>query len=152
MERLIICKKCGGDLAYENTFENNFKTTNCMGCGFSSNSMLSNGSDYQNQYEETLPELYKDLKFIDLDNKAWYPIVLNYPNKGMLFAEGTSDQNWGWTALLATKIEDNEKEKFKKPGVENEYFEYKMDAKTKRHFHKSDYISGVAYLGLFKEE
>lgn len=155
MERLIICKKCGGELCYE-TFgyqpDESLKVWNCMGCGFTSNSYLKEGSDLQKQQEETLPELYKDLKFVDLNQNVWYPLVLNFPDKGMIFANGVSKNNWGWSAMLVTKVLEEEKSKFKKPGTKDEYYEYKMDQKTLKNFDKNDFISAAGYIGIFKEE
>lgn len=145
-DKITICKKCGGPLCYESHHENNIKSWMCLNCGFQTISLLKKGSDLQSQQEETLPELYKDLAFIDVDDRVWYPCVLNYPEKGIIFAEGTSKNNWHWTAMLATKVLEEEKHKFKKPNTDDEYFEYKMDNKTKKPF--LNFIEAVTYIGI----
>lgn len=150
-DKIVICLKCGGPMCYEIQHEN-VKSWMCMGCGFQTNSFLKEGSDFQIQQEETLPELYKDLKYVDLENKAWYPIVLNFPERGMVFADGASKNSWGWTSILATKILEEEKKNYKKPGTKDQYYEYKMDNKTKKHFESNDFISAAAHIKLFEDE
>lgn len=150
-DKLVTCLKCGGSMCYEMEYEN-IKSYMCMGCGFQTNTLLKEGSDFQRQQEETLPELYKDLKYVDLENKAWYPIVLNFPERGMVFADGTSKKNWGWTSMKATKVLAEEKQNYKKPGTKNQYYDYKMDSKTKQKYESNDFISAAGYIGLFKEE
>lgn len=148
-DKLVICRKCGGNACYESKVED-IISWSCMGCGFSSHTLLSEGSDYQQQHESTLPQLYLDLKFIDIENRAWYPITLNFPENGILFANGSSIQDWRWTAMLAIKIKDEEKSKFKKPGTIDEYFTHKMDATTVKHFGANDFMDGAEYTGVFK--
>lgn len=150
-DKLVICKKCGGPMCYESLHENNIKSWMCLNCGFQTLSLLKNNSDYHIQYEKTLPELYKDLKYIDINENVWYPITLNFPERGIVFADGTSKDNWGWTAMLATEVLDEEKERYKKPGLENEYFTFKMDSKTKKIFTKDNYVAAVNYIGLFEK-
>jgi hypothetical protein len=41
----------------------------CMGCGFTSNTTITDSNVAQ--MEETLPELYKALKYKDTDGKYW---------------------------------------------------------------------------------
>src|SRR5258706_13959569 len=98
-DKIVICLKCGGPLSYESQF-GNIKSWMCLGCGFQSTSMLKKDSDFQKQQHEILPELYKDLSFTDIENKVWYPCTLNSPNQGMVFADGTSKNDWKWTAML----------------------------------------------------
>lgn len=149
-DKLSLCLKCGGGLCYESQFET-VKSWMCIGCGYQTVSLMKKGSDFQKQQEQTLPELYKDLAFTDIENKVWYPVVLNCPNQGMVFADGPSVKDWKWTAILATKVLESEKENYKKLST-GEYYEYKMDSKTKKGFDRNDFISAAGYLGLFKNE
>lgn len=139
--------RCGGNACYE-TKVARLTSWMCLGCGFTSNNQLKHESQYQKEYEDTLPELYKDLKYLDDENKIWYPCVLNHPQKGMVFAEGTDVKNWGWTGILATEVKEEEKEKFKKPNSDD-YFTHKMDAKTTKRF--TDFMEAADYIGIFEE-
>lgn len=149
IDKLVTCHRCGGNCCYE-TRAARYVIWNCVGCGFTSNNQLKQGSKEEQKYEESMPELYKDLKFVDDENKVWYPCVLNFPKKGMVFAQGTDVKNWGWTGMLATEVKEEEKEKFAKPGIENEYFTHKMDPKTSKLF--KDFMSAAEYIGVFGEK
>ena len=54
--------------------------------------------------EEVMPELYKDLRFIDYKNQVWYPTVVNIEDKGTVFINGTTKENWGWAAVKAVPV------------------------------------------------
>ncbi len=150
-DKLVTCLHCGGNCCYETEFKR-FKSWMCIGCGFQTNSNL-NESQYIISYEETLPELHKDLRYSDLNNRYWYPATINFPQKGIIFANGTDKDNWKWTAMLATEVQEEEKEKFKKPDVENEYFTHKMDAKTAKHFERNKgFMEAMDYIGMFQNQ
>jgi hypothetical protein len=123
----------------------------CLGCGFQTNTNL-NDPEYIQLYEESLPDLYKDLRFMDLNDRMWYPTTLNFPQKGIVFANGASKDQWQWSAMLATEVLDEEKEKFKKPGVED-YFTHKMDPKTMKFFEKDKgFMEACDYIGVFENQ
>lgn len=147
-DSLILCLRCGGDAAYQ-TYHGTVKACSCLGCGFSTMSTLEEGSEYQKKYEESLPELYKDLKFIDIENKAWYPSTINNEKMGMIFLDGTSKNSYFWTAMKVTEVKDEEKDKFKKPGIEGEYFTHKVDISTKKSFGQKGFMDAMEYVGLF---
>lgn len=150
-DKLVTCLKCGGNACYETEIKR-FKSWLCLGCGFQTNTNLKDPQNVQ-EFEETLPELYKDLKFFDLNDRAWYPATINFPQKGIIFANGTSKDDWKWTAMLATEIKEEEKEKFKKPDVENEYFTHKMDPKTAKHYEKNKgFMEAMEYIGMFQNQ
>ena len=84
-ETLIICNHCGGNACSEISNEQ-ITIWNCFGCGFTSNSTLT--EEKVIEIEKTLPELYKDLKFIDTSGYIWYPLSVMMDDKAMIFAEG----------------------------------------------------------------
>ena len=86
-ESLIICPKCGSNACHEASNEK-FTMWSCFGCGFTSNSTMTD--EHAPKAEETLPELYKALKFKDEKGYHWYPIALTFDDKSMVFAEGRS--------------------------------------------------------------
>lgn len=127
-ESLIECKKCKGNACSEIS---NGKLTvwTCFGCGFATNSSLT--PSIIDQIEQTLPELYKDLRFIDDDGKYWYPLAVTMENKSMLFAEGKTIENWKWSAV---KSKDG-----------------KTDMTTKKEFEQNDFLEALDYIQYFQQ-
>jgi hypothetical protein len=88
-----------------------------------------------------MPELYKDIKFIDTNKQVWYPTVLNVSDKGTVFVNGTDKDNWGWAGIKAVETTDEEKIKLK--GAP-----YKSDPKTLKTFDRKSFDEACAYIGL----
>jgi hypothetical protein len=102
----------------------------CMGCGFTSNTTIND--ENIKQMEETLPELYKALRYKDTDGKYWYPNSVMLDNKSMVFAEGTTAEDWKWSAVQS------------KDG--------KADMSTKKEFEERDFMEGLDYIGYFNQK
>ena len=125
-ESLIVCPRCNSNACSE---VSNDKLTvwNCFGCGFTSNSTMTDENIAVT--EETLPELYKALKF--KEEYTWYPTTVILESKAMVFAEGTSTDNWKWTAVQS---------KNNKP-----------DMTTKKEFIERDFMDALEYIGYFNK-
>ena len=128
-ESLIICPRCGSNACHEASNEK-FTMWSCFGCGFTSNSTMTD--EHAPTAEETLPELYKALKFKDEKGYHWYPIALTFDNKSMVFAEGTSTTDWKWSAVQA------------KDG--------KTDMTTKKEFEEREFMEALDYVGYFNQK
>lgn len=139
-DKLVICAYCGSDACYEHEAEK-IKVWNCMGCGFTSNELLIEGSQLVIETEEVMPELYKDIKFIDANKQVWYPTVLNISDKGTVFANGTDKDNWGWAGIKVIETTDEEKTKLK--GAT-----HKSDPKTLKMFGKDQFDEACHYVDL----
>ena len=127
-EKLIDCPRCSSNACAEVSNEN-IIIKHCFGCGYTSNSTLT-GPNIP-QIEETLPELYKDLRFIDKDNFYWYPSMVMLEDKSMVFAEGTSTSDWKWSAIKSK--------------------EGKVDMSSKIEFEERDYLEALDYIGYFNQ-
>jgi hypothetical protein len=112
--------------------------------------MIEGEFDFET-YEETLPELYKDLKRVDDKKRVWYPTTINIQDKGTVFANGTSKDNWLWAGVLAVEVTAEEQGKFKIPGTK-EFYTHKTDIKTLKNFSQEDFIEALDYISFFKEE
>ena len=125
-EKLIDCPRCESNACSEISNE---KVTIwiCMGCGFTSNNTIIESN--LEQMEATLPELYKALKFKDDRGKYWYPNSVMLDDKSMVFAEGTSVDDWQWSAVQS------------KDG--------KADMTTKKEFAERDFMDALEYIGYF---
>ena len=68
-DSLEICPRtdcCGSDACYVTELSPKIKNYFCFGCGFTTNDLMIHGEFDFSQYEETLPEIYKDLKVGDV--------------------------------------------------------------------------------------
>jgi len=139
-DRLVVCPHCGSDACYEHK-QQGILIWSCMNCGFTSNELMIEGSELVIQTEEVMPELYKDIKFIDDKKQVWYPTVINIQDKGTVFINGTTKDNWGWAGIKAVETTDEEKEKLK--GAT-----HKSDSKTLKTFTKDQFDEACHYIGL----
>lgn len=152
MDKLVVCKHCGGDACYETTMhDGESKAWMCYGCGFSTNSLFTEGSKIIEKANETAPELYKDLAFVDEDKLVWHPTTVNMPEKGMVFLDGTSKDEYRWAGVLATDVKEDEKEKFPIPNQPGQFYTKKMDMTTIKYFDKKDFMEGLEYIGVFEK-
>jgi hypothetical protein len=152
MDNLIICDRCGSDACYVDEVNQDIKTHFCYGCGFQTNTLMVDGSDFLNEQMEVLPELYKDLMVKDDKGKVWMPSATNIPHQGMIFANGPSADEWGWSAVKAVPVKENEKEKYPIPGKKGQYYEWRMDMSTIKNFPERAYIDALTYIGVLPED
>ena len=142
-EQLINCPRCESNACSEMS-NDNIMVWQCMGCGFTSNSYLT--EEHSSKYKELLPELYKALEFIDSNKKYWYPTSVVMENKSMLFAEGTSTEDWKWAAVKSKHIPEAERFKFKGEPT------HRADMTTKKEFGQGDFIDALDYVGYFNPQ
>lgn len=152
MDDLKICDRCGSDACYIQEVNENVKNYQCYGCGFITNSLLKEGSQFFDEQMELLPNLYKELMGEDENGKIWMPSTVNMPTKGMIFANGKNASNWKWAAVLAVPVSEEEKEKYPITGKKDEYYEWRMDMENMKEFPETDYIEALDYIGIFNSE
>lgn len=148
MDNLTTCNRCSSDACYVQEVNQDVKLHFCYGCGFQANTAMKRDSEFLQQQMEVLPELYKELMGEDENGTIWMPSVVNIPDKGMVFADGTNGQNWAWAAVKATLMSEEEKTKFKEKGKE---YDYKMDMTTLQHFSERDFMDALSYIGVLPE-
>ena len=148
MDNLTTCERCGSDACYVQEVNQDVKLYFCYGCGFQANTAMKRDSEFLQQQMEVLPELYKELMGEDDNGTIWMPSVVNLPDKGMVFADGTNSQNWNWAAVKATLMSEEEKTKFKGKGKE---YDYKMDMTTLTHFPENEFMEALTYIGVLPE-
>jgi hypothetical protein len=151
MDNLINCSRCGSDACYVEEVNQDIKTYFCYGCGFQTNSIMKEGETFFEEQANILPELYKDLFFKDEDDKIWMASSVNLPQQGMIFANGPSKTDWGWAAVKAIKVTEEEKTKYPIPNKKGEYYEWRMDMTTLKMFPERDYIEALSYIGVLPE-
>lgn len=145
-DKMSICPKCGCDGCYVTPINETKNNYFCWGCGFQTNDLMVEGEFDFGQYEETMPELYKDVKYVDSEKRVWYPISINLPDKGTVFLSGKSIEEIEWSAIKVVPLTEEEK---KQPKYKN--LKYKSDAKSLKHF-GDDFIEACDYMGMFDKE
>lgn len=143
-DKLSVCPRCGGNANYEQVVSEEVTTHFCFGCGFSSSTMMKKDSKLVYDTLQSSPELYKDLMYVDSEDKVWFPSTVTVPNKGMVFADGTSKFDWRWTAVKSIEIPKEELSKFPKGQTT------KMDMKNLSHFEKEDFMEALSSINFFE--
>ena len=144
-DTIIDCPKSGGDLCYK--VEINKEITNylSLSCGYWTNTLMKEGSEFYEEQLITLPELYKDISWKDPETELiWIPNTINIPELGMVFANGASADEWSWAAVKAVQLEEGDEAK-----VEGQT--HKMDMTTMKTFVERDYMEALSYIGVLPE-
>tara|TARA_A100000164_G_C21755399_1_gene699036 strand:+ start:525 stop:968 length:444 start_codon:yes stop_codon:yes gene_type:complete len=144
-DEIINCPKSGGDLCYKVEISKDITNFLSLSCGFWTNTLMKEGSEFYNEQLITLPELYKDLAWEDPEtNLIWIPNTINLPESGMVFANGASKNEWSWAGVKAIKLEEGDEAK-----VEGQT--HKMDMSTLKSFPERDYMEALSYIGVLPE-
>ena len=80
-----------------------------------------------------------------LDEKTkliWLPHSINDENQGMVYASGTSAEEWQWAAVKMKPVEEDPD----KPT--DSKVKFKADMKTIAYFAERDYMDALSYIGL----
>ena len=113
---------------------------------------MKDGDVFYERQLEILPELYKDLLNKDDDGHIWMPSTVNIPTQGMIFANGPALSDWGWAAVKAVPVLEEEKEKYPILGKEGQYYEWRMDMTTLQMFPERDFIEALVYIDVLPED
>jgi hypothetical protein len=144
-DEIIDCPKSGGNLCYKIEVSKDITNYFSLSCGFWTNSLMTSNSDFYKDQMDLLPELYKDLAWLD-DNTGliWLPNHTNVQDLGMVFADGTGIDEWAWAAVKAIPLGKDDKKL-------TETQTHKMDMKNIKHFKERDYIDALSYIGALPE-
>lgn len=145
-DQLVECNRCGGNACYEQHISEKASTWLCMGCGFTTSTMMLKDSNLVKDLMETSPELYKDLLYEDKNNRVWAPSTLTLPGKGMAFIDGTSKEDWKWKAVKAIEITEEDRKGKQYPADQK----YRMDMTNAQLFEQRDYMSALEAIGFFE--
>lgn len=145
-DNLGICPRCGSDACYHTDLGANYKVSMCYGCGFTTNTLMTNESEFLEEQLEVLPEIYKDLVYEDEKGYHWMPSTINSQEQGMVYIDGTSVDDWKWAACKAIPLTEEELPKFP------EGSSHKMDMSTVKRFDERDFMEALDYIGVFQTE
>tara|TARA_Y100000768_G_scaffold93203_1_gene67344 strand:+ start:4176 stop:4619 length:444 start_codon:yes stop_codon:yes gene_type:complete len=144
-DTIIDCPKSGGDLCYKVEVNKEITSFLSLSCGYWTNTLMKEGSEFYDEQLITLPELYKDISWKDPETELiWIPNTINIPELGMVFANGASADEWSWAAVKAVELEEGDEAK-----VEGQT--HKMDMSTMKTFVERDYMEALSYIGVLPE-
>ena len=142
-DEIINCPKSGGDLCYKLRVTDEITNYFSLSCGFWTNSLMTPGSDFFEEQIEMLPELYKDLSWVDeKTGLIWLPTTINEEQLGMVFANGQNSSTWNWAAVKVRPLNDDELKE-----VDNK-ITHKPDMSTMQTFAERDFMEALSYIGL----
>lgn len=139
---MINCTRCSSEGAtYKQEYPNGNVVEQCFQCGYVHNSAMTVGSKLLEEQMEILPEIYKLLISEDEDGKVWIPSFTNTEGKGMVYANGTSRDNWWWEAVKYKKL--------KVPEVKNhQKIVEKINPKSMKQFNEMEYLDALEYIKI----
>ena len=141
-DEIIECPKSGGDLCYKIEVSADITQYMSLSCGFMTNTLMKAGTDFYNEQMVLLPELYKDLAWLDVDTELiWLPNNINVPELGMVYASGANIEEWKWAAVKAKELDEEVTNK------DGSISSYKPDMSTVKYFEERDYIDALSYIG-----
>lgn len=143
----------GSNACYEQAIEQDGQqvtTWMCFGSGFTSSTLMTEGSPALEAALSTAPELYKAIMHKDKDGKVWLPATITLPDMGMVFVDGSTKEDWKWAAVQSVPLtdEDRKAEVNGKP-------KYPASATTKpdmaniKHFDQRDFMDALEVIGFF---
>lgn len=138
------CGRCNSRLCYTSSVNKDVTTYLCLSCGFTTSSVMTKGSPTVENFLSTAPELYKDLCYIDDNGYHWVPGTITVPDKGMVFIDGNTQQNWKWVAVKPKPI--TEQERKKNPMLKDQSFT--MDIDNKKEFGQFDFSGALSEIGV----
>lgn len=144
-DQLTTCKRCKGNACYEQNIDDKTTTWLCMGCGFTTSTLMSVKGELVRNLIETSPELYKDLLYTDEDNNVWAPSTITLPNKGMVFLDGKNKDDWGWSAVQSILITDEERKVKQFPKDQT----HKMNMAELKTFKPEDFMDALEVIGFY---
>lgn len=152
MENKIICPWCNQlDCYVEKVLD--IESYLCLSCGYTTTSKHIDGSIDLRKWEQTTAELIKKSKKIDTATKlVWYPSVLNFQSKGIIFPDGTNEENWQWRVAHVVEVPEAEKSKYPIPGKEGEFYSTRIDLAGSKMFTKADFKNACFELGILEKE
>ena len=114
----------------------------CQTCGYKTHSRMKIGSNTVTDYHSTLPNLIQDLHQ-EVNGLVWYPSIVNIEEKGMVFPDGTSTEDWAWVSAKAVEIPKEERSAFK--GAM-----YKMDMANAKKFDRLNFMDALDHINFYK--
>mgnify|MGYP000947016233 FL=1 len=146
----ILCPVCGTNHRLFVESDNHGEAKMCFNCGFMTHSRYISNSEFSSNIEKQNPKIVNALK-IEHEGLNWYPSVINIPNKGIIYPEGTSIEDWKWTLARVIDIPIFERIKYPVPGKEGEFYETMLDIENSIKYERLQFTEACKELGIIKD-
>jgi len=147
METKIDCSVCKSKNCFE-SIDKDVTSYLCLSCGYTSNSLLKQGSDSLEEVMKTTPQIVKDLQIYDFAREIyWIPTVINMGDRGIIYPEGTTD-NWKWKYAKVVDISEELQKDYPIPGTDGEYYTTMLDVENAEEFKSTEFLEACKAMGI----
>lgn len=123
----------------------------CLSCGYMTNSTLTLAENKWEEFEKKSHTLLKDIKQLDKKNNCyWYPSVVDFYKKGIVFPHGTKD-NWEWAFAPYEPMLPVERLNARVPNTNDLYYEYRIDMNQLKKYDRLEFKQAMQNLGEIYE-
>ena len=141
----VKCLRCESDVCLKKYWSKDIYQLVCFSCGFYTFSNLYRNSKLAQANLEKAPKLYVDLVYYDNEGRIWMPTTITIPDKGMVFAEGTSIDNWYWKSCKWVPLTKTDIESKKFPKNQKT----KIDFENGKVFDNNKFMSALHNINYF---
>lgn len=146
MDNLIQSPVSDSNACYVTKINDEITSYLDFGSGFTTTSLMKEDSEQVINAIETSPELFKDIRKKDSEGRVWFPATITVPNSGMVFADGTSKKDWGWSAVKSIPLSEEEIKSGRFPKGQTT----KMDMNNVKKFPRDKgFIDALEEIGFF---
>ena len=146
MDNLIQSPVSDSNACYVTKINDEITSYLDFGSGFTTTTLMKEDSEQVINAIETSPELFKDIRKKDSEGRVWFPATITVPNSGMVFADGTSKKDWGWSAVKSIPLSEEEIKSGRFPAGQTT----KMDMNNVKKFpREKGFIDALEEIGFF---
>lgn len=146
MDNLIQSPVSDSNACYVTKINDELTSYLDFGSGFTTTTLMKEDSEQVANAIETSPELFKDIRKKDSEGRVWFPATITVPNSGMVFADGTSKKDWGWSAVKSIPLSEEEIKSGRFPAGQTT----KMDMNNVKKFPRDKgFIDALEEIGFF---
>lgn len=146
MDNLIQSPVSDSNACYVTKLNDDVTSYLDFGSGFTTTSLMVENSEVVKAAIETSPDLFKDIRLKDDEGRIWFPATITVPNSGMVFADGTSKDDWVWSAVKTISLTEEELNSGRFPAGQTT----KMDMSSIKRFPKDKgFIDALDEIGFF---
>ena len=115
----------------------------CMESGMTTTDRFTIGSRALEGYENHIPQLYKDTKFVDqLLNQIWYLATMR-TQAACLYAMGTTKDDYKWKLAEVKALDEEEQKKYPIEGQKDKYHSHIVDVENAKEFDKNNFKDAI---------
>jgi len=119
----------------------------CMSCGYTSLSTYKNHSKMLKIILNSSPQIIVNLKkYDDKRHVWWFPSIINIPNKGILYPEGSST-DWQWVYAPTVLISEDEQKNYPIPSQDGKFYDSRLAVEQSKRFKPTEFYLAIKEMG-----